>query len=472
VSRKLISASALLCMAVPCLAQNAMRAHIPGPAVRQTVAPGKMSAVSVNSLPNAVCTLRAQDDSGAVRTLKLYADDQGEVRFHARPSAETDSPPNLQLSCAANDQVMDHGIELRASTAGAASAGRIRQAGRARPALTGDPMLPSQEELLSRGYPLRPDPEKMPEAYATWLRMVTSEATEIEPRFVTRPGFRAPPPGVGPVRLPTASNSNNWSGFVLYRDPYILKVLNATPPQPYVFASSEWYVPSVTGEQGVQDNSVLWVGMDGESTGDVLQDGTGHDAIGTSFLGIKWTMASIYAWTEFFPADLQQLTNFRVGPGDHMLGQVWMGNAGSKPTLTGVFGVCFLFNLTTGSYTYVYITPPAGTTFTGSSAEWIMERPAIDGVLPDLSDYGVATMFNAWAQRADGTVVHPSGNPCSLQVTMTNDAGATLSSVARLSDSAMFFIGSGSGELPIHLHRQFHGYRPTSRCNHALAWLE
>jgi hypothetical protein len=106
-------------------------------------------------------------------------------------------------------------------------------------------------------------------------------------------------------------------------------------------------------------------------------------------------MASIYAWTEFFPADLQELTNFKVGPGDHMLVQVWMGNAGSKPTLAGAFGVCFLHNLSNGTYTYVYITPPAGTTFTGSSADWIMERPAVDGVLPDLSDYGAATMFNA-----------------------------------------------------------------------------
>jgi hypothetical protein len=54
------------------------------------------------------------------------------VRFHVRPSAETDSPPNLHLSCEADGQVMDHGVELRASTAAPASAGRIRQAGRAR----------------------------------------------------------------------------------------------------------------------------------------------------------------------------------------------------------------------------------------------------------------------------------------------------------------------------------------------------
>jgi hypothetical protein len=273
-------------MAVPCLAQNAERAHIAGAQVRQTVTPGKMSVISVNSLPNAVCTLRAQDDSGAVRTLKLYADDEGEVRFHVRPSAETDNPPNLKLSCEANERVMEHGIELRANATAAASTRRMRQAGRVRPALTGDPMLPSQEELLSRGYPMRPDPEHTPEGYATWLRIVTSEATEIEPRIVTRPGFHGGPTQIRPVTLPSAKNSLNWSGFVLYRDPSI-SLLNANSPQPYVFASGEWYVPSVAGEQGIQDHSVLWVGMDGETNADVLQDGTGQDAIGTNFLGIQ-----------------------------------------------------------------------------------------------------------------------------------------------------------------------------------------
>jgi len=71
--RKQTPASMLLLMAVPCLAlaQNAVRVHMTGGPVRQTVAPGKMSAISVNSLPKSVCTLRAQDDSGAVRTLRL-----------------------------------------------------------------------------------------------------------------------------------------------------------------------------------------------------------------------------------------------------------------------------------------------------------------------------------------------------------------------------------------------------------------
>jgi hypothetical protein len=129
--------------------------------------------------------------------------------------------------------------------------------------------------------------------------MVTSEATEIEPKFVTRLGFRAPPLGIGPLRMPSAKTSNNWSGFVLYRDPTFLKILNATPPQPYVFASTEWYVPSVAGEQGIQDNSVLGLEWTARALVTSYRRAL-EDAIGTNFLGIKWTIASIYAWTEFF----------------------------------------------------------------------------------------------------------------------------------------------------------------------------
>jgi len=436
--QKRIPATVLLLMGIPCLAQNAGHARLAGAAVRQTVAPGKMSLIAVNSLPNAVCTLRAQDDSGAVRTLKLYADDDGEVRFHVRPSAETDNAPNLQLSCEANDKVMVHGVELRAGTAADTVAARVRPKGRVRPALTGDLMLPSQEELLSRGYPMRPDPEQMPEAYATWVRMVTSEATEIAPRTVARPDFHAGPTHIGPIMRPNAQNSTTWSGFALYRDPSI-SLLTANSPKPYVSVSGEWYVPSVTGEIGIQDHSVLWVGMDGLTSTDIVQGGTGQDAMGMNSQGTQWTVATIYGWTEFSPLGMQQLTSFKVSPGDHMMSQVIMGYVGPQGAIEGALGACYLYNLTTKTTVWVYVLPPAGTSFNGSSAEWIMERPTINGALPDLSDYNAATMFNAWAQRADGTEVASSGNPNSVRITMTDDLGVILSTVTAVTDSSMAF---------------------------------
>lgn len=449
--QKMIYSSLFLCGTLTLMAQNVARVHRVGTPVAQTIAPARMEAVTVDSLPNAVCTLSVQDDSGAVQTLKVYADDQGQVRFHAQTNTETDNPASLHLRCEADGQSMEHAVELRANAAIAAAnaatsraRARVRQAGRIRPALVGDPMLPSQEELLSRGYPMRPDPEQAPEAYATWLRMVTTETTVVEAKTVTEPGrfhgFSTTIP-INVIRtLPSTGNSSNWSGFVIYQDP---QVLDLNPPKPYDFVSAEWYVPGVTGELLVSDDSSFWVGMDGWGSKDVLQDGTTQQVLTISLFGQQWALTTYYAWAEFFPLGEQRITNFVVNPGDHMLGQVWMGNAGSKPTLAGAFGVCLIYNLTTGTNTTVYITPPSGTTFSGNVAEWIIERPTVNGVLPDLSNYGTASMFNAYAKRSDGTVVYSNGNIYTLNLTMTNSSGTALSKVSRVNDSAMTFTWLG-----------------------------
>jgi hypothetical protein len=434
---------AIACGALPCLAQNGARVHHVGTPVRQTIAPAKMEAVSVETLPNAVCTLQGRDDSGATRTLRLYANDQGRVRFHARAESETDNPARLDLQCETDGQVMQHGIELRAAAAAAnagARAAASARSGRVRPALSGDPLLPSRDELVSRGYPARPDPVQAPEAYATWLRVVSSEANVIEAKTVLQPDRSHGPIPISPIGTisrtwPTVGNSNNWSGFGLHQDTHVVPL---NPSAPYDWVSGEWYVPSVTGELFIQDDSSLWVGLDGLTSNDVLQDGTEQQAFGMSAFGAQWTIATYYAWVEFFPLGEQLITNFDVNPGDHLLGQVWLGNAGSGPTMNGAFGVCLLYNLTTNTNTIVYIPIPAGVTFTGSSAEWIMERPTVNGALPDLSNYGAAWMWNAYAERSNGTVVNSNGNPYADTLTMVNGSNR-LSTVFRINDTAMLF---------------------------------
>ena len=423
------------------VAGSGSKTHLAGTAVQQTIAPAKLSEVYVNSLPNAVCTLRAHDDSSAVRNLTLYADDQGQVRFHAQADAETDNPATLDLQCETDSQVMDHNIQLRANTAiaeaNATRAGatvRAPQAGRVRPALTGDPMQPSQEQLLTLGYPIRPDPVKSPEAYTTWLGMVTKETTVIDAKTAPQPGrFHAAtsPSPINPV-LPNVGASSNWSGFVLYRD---ARVADPFPPAPYNSVSGEWVVPAVSGEPNIQDDSAFWVGMDGWGTPDVAQDGTEQQVFTLSIFGAHFTISNYYAWVEFYPLPEQRITNLTVSPGDFIVGQVWVGD--------GINAVCFLQNLTTGVSTTLFVAPPPGTTFSGATAEWIMERPTVNGVLPDLANYRAAQMFNAFAERLDGTVVHPSGNSDSLNLTMENSSGGLISIVTRMSDTAMVFSWVG-----------------------------
>ena len=59
-------------------------------AVRWTVKPNVPSAIVMNVQPKARCVLHAEGFNDAEHSLKLFADDEGTVRFYVRPSAESD----------------------------------------------------------------------------------------------------------------------------------------------------------------------------------------------------------------------------------------------------------------------------------------------------------------------------------------------------------------------------------------------
>lgn len=45
----------------------------------------------------------------------------------------------------------------------------------------------------------------------------------------------------------------------------------------------------------------------------------------------------------------------------------------------------------------------------GSEAEWIMERPTVGGSLPDLADYSYSYMYDAYAEKTNGSWVTYNG---------------------------------------------------------------
>jgi hypothetical protein len=203
-----------------------------------------------------------------------------------------------------------------------------------------------------------------------------------------------------------------------------------------------WNVPSVSGEANTHTYSTMWIGLDGDGTSDLVQTGTEQENIEIDFWFVRITFSTYYPWTEFLPQQPteQQLTNFPVNPGDEIFAEVWIGNAGSGPTLSGVFGVLAFENLTTSESTWVY-TPVGTTVVGGSEAEWIMERPTVGGSLPDLADYGSTRIFNAWARRANsprhrGYV--PYSDSHNVQITMINGAD-TLSTVTAIDTTSMRF---------------------------------
>jgi hypothetical protein len=412
---------------------------------RYTVAPGLSSHIAIRTLPNASCLLHKEDDRDPAHGLRVYSDPEGLVHLHIRPSHEHAGTARLVLEAEAEDEVSSHVLELRPSRTPtddmpaprAILPKPLREKASIRPALTLDEALRlTHEEAVERGYPLRPDPDEAPYAFNAWRRAVTTPSTQVEPNIVARPDVThataVAEAVVGRQAVEHApESSSNWSGFELQG-----------AAGTYDWVTGMWFVPTVSGESNRLTYSSLWIGLDGDGTTDLVQDGTEQENFTFDFWFFHISVSIYYAWTEFLPQQPteQQITNFPIHPGDEMFSQVWIGNAGSAPTLSGAFGVFFIENMTTSEYTWVY-TPVGSTSVGGSEAVWIMERPTVGGGLPDLADYGRATMFNAYARRAGaarhgGYVPYQGAN--NNQITMFN-GGDTLSTVTPIDTYSMRF---------------------------------
>jgi hypothetical protein len=172
--------------------------------VRLTVVPNASSRIVMKTLPQATCVLHAEGDSAAEHSFKTFADDEGNIRFQVRPSAESDQTAQFAVDCTAAGKSSTFALNLRPSSVATfdmpAPQPEVRtpQPGDViRPALTkADATRLSVDELAKRGYPIRPDAKQAPEAFATWLKAVTKPSRLVDARQVSRPELRH----VKPVR--------------------------------------------------------------------------------------------------------------------------------------------------------------------------------------------------------------------------------------------------------------------------------
>jgi hypothetical protein len=256
-----------------------------------------------------------------------------------------------------------------------------------------DPIRAADQDLRTYGFPARPNPFHAPRAYAAWSRMVGAARIRITPVLQRtavrhRPMMLAPRPAGAPLSSHT-SYSTNWSGEVLTGP------ATSFGPNSFYALWGEFNIP--VGEQqygvctGGTEYSATWIGMDGSpgAAPDVVQAGTESDA--ACYNGT--TYPSYYAWYEWYPGYTVNIANFPVLPGQDIAVEVGVGSATSASV--------FMTNETTNQYVAIAFSAPAGTNFVGNSAEWIVERPEIDGVVRSLANY-VAQFF------ADTfSVVHP-----------------------------------------------------------------
>jgi hypothetical protein len=403
------------------------------------VPPNALSAISFSTTPNVPCSVAPAHGSGSGQAFTVYTNDEGTATFYVTPSQESSSAAQLVATCSSGTQQTIQiqpvaGTKPLVAPAPSNAATNARLGYTVRPALTADPMALSNQELVKLKYPLRPDPQKAPGAYASWLKAVSKPATFIPPKTVKVEGRYHGPAKISADAGTAPSGSPNWSGYAQYA---------GVNQSPFVWIQGDWNVPAlVGGENGTSTYSAFWIGLDGWVTNDVVQDGTEQDAI----VYDGFTYVYYYPWAEISPQDqsVMAISNFSVNPGDEIYSQVAMGDSNGNLNPNGGYAYFWIDDVTTGQSTF-FSTPFNSGIFSGSSAEWIMARTySSDRSLYDLSDYWYAVMRDPWAYTYNGNYVNyqvPAFGGVTNQVTMYN-GNDILSTVYPIDSNTMEFIWS------------------------------
>jgi hypothetical protein len=298
-----VTAIFLCGLAVPASAQNAVIAPEQG----FTIAPNAQTPVVLQTQPDAACDLHLAGVNDAAHTMRLYANQEGYVRFHLTVQEGSQEDQRVQLDCAAGGTVTTYPVRLRAAVSATADMPAPQayvptpKDARVLPALTeATAQQFSDRYLACLGYPPRPDATASPDRYAKWLDRVSRPVTLLPPHLVSNPNITRRRRGVEAgiqtgVEANTLETTNNWSG------PELRYKSNS-----YFEIDGDWNVPSVTGETGKATYSTMWIGMDGDPNNpldpkagnDLVQVGTEQDY---NDLGGGIGAANYYAWEELLP---------------------------------------------------------------------------------------------------------------------------------------------------------------------------
>ena len=172
-----------------------------------------------------------------------------------------------------------------------------------------------------------------------------------------------------------------------------------------------------------------WVGLGGYTSARLVQSGTEVDKINGS--------ASYYAWYEYLGngVGVNEITlpslNVRAGDKIHIL--VSFESANNQLN-------CYVADNTSGTSQSVVVNLSAGTYYDGSTAEWIDERPTVNGSYSALTNYGSNSWTNCQAYLTSSSTWQALGSLTYDQVTMVQypDCSYALSQPNALSSTTSF----------------------------------
>lgn len=411
-SKAALSAFACCSLAASILAQTPASNEIV-PERGFTIPSSGQTPFVLQTAPNAVCELHAANAVDPAPAMRLLANEEGYIRVHVSPKYQSENDAHVQIDCTAGGKATAYPIHLRSGVAATDAMPApqttvpLPKGSRVLPALTQDEAVQlSDQELLGRGYPGRPDASAEPQLYKDWIRAFSKQVTLLPPPSSTS---GAADHALG-MQYGT-QDSASWCG-------YEARGANGT----YSSVIGSWYVPDIiSGELAYQTNSGLWVGLDGDDgAADLVQAGTAQNYLDLDGLNF----ANYFAWTEVVPNQPSgQSLALNISAGDQMFVDVWVSNGQAN----------FLVSDDATNETVVTQTALGNTSFLGKTAEWIIERPTTAGKLSELSMFIIAVMNNAYA---NSTAVSTAA---SVQITMVDSSKTVLASALLLSADSIFF---------------------------------
>jgi hypothetical protein len=174
---------------------------------------------------------------------------------------------------------------------------------------------------------------------------------------------------------PPSFKISHWSGYIVASD-----IQNRSPVVSSVSAS--WTVPEIKSSEN-NTFSGVWVGIGGYGEDTLIQTGTEQECINGKFV--------YYAWYELLPDHLVRIPNINVRAGDTVTASISLINENTNTWLIEIADV------TRGERfkrTAVYNSSRL-------SAEWVVERPKVNGAISTLADFGNVT-FTECEATLDG----------------------------------------------------------------------
>jgi hypothetical protein len=297
-----------------------------------------------------------------------------------------------------------------------------------------NPLDASEQDLASFGFPPRPDANLDPIGYNSWRKAVAAAKHFVVPELEVSDIFHRPAADLQVEN--STETSANWSAVALTNTSTSYNNTSS-----FKSIAAEYVVPvaSQAYNSCSSDYSSTWVGLDGwtvtSASSTLLQAGTQSDSYCTANGQIN--TQAYYAWYEWLPNGTVTVTNMPISAGDDIYVHVWSTSATT--------GNIFIENYNTHQTVSMSLTAPAGARLVGNSAEWVIERPLVNGVVSNLTNYVSEYFSSCVAVDASGLTYTPS-SPSAILTTMRNN-GVPISYPTVLGTNAIQFQTEGPALL-------------------------